>query len=85
MGRLSEEEIPQEFTREQFLEHGLDVTEGEVRAVNHHVFEMERAFREQKPGEVGSVYVVDDVGEDYDDERMAMLIDYARNFLREEV
>lgn len=69
--------------REQFEERGIRVSEGEVRAVNHHVFEMERAFREQKPGEVGPAYVVDDAGEDYDEERMAMLIDFARNFLRD--
>ncbi len=77
------EEVPQEFTREQFLERGLDVTEGEVRAVNQNVYQLERTFRELPPGEVVQPWVVDDLGEDIPAERLAMLTDYARNFLRE--
>ncbi len=76
------EEIPQEFTRKQFFDHDLSVTEGEVRAVNQNVYELERAFREQQPGEVGPAFVVDDLGEDVRADRLAMLTDYARNFLR---
>ncbi len=71
-----------EFTKEQFEAAGVEVTEGEVRAVNQNVYELERAFREQQPGEVGSGFVVDDLGEDIPAERLAMLTDYARNFLR---
>jgi hypothetical protein len=81
---MSEEQTPQEFTREQFEEHGLKVTDGEVRAVNQNVYELERAFREQQPGEVGPAFLVDDLGEDIPADRLAMLTDYARNFLREE-
>ncbi len=76
------EEIPQEFTREQFEARGVKVTDGEVRAVNQNVYMLEKAFKEQKPGEVGEPFVVDDVGEDIPAERLAMLTDYARNFFR---
>ncbi len=76
------EEIPQEFTREQFEARGVKVTDGEVRAVNQNVWQLEKAFKNQEPGEVGEVFVVDDVGEDIPAERLAMLTDYARNFLR---
>ena len=82
---MSEEQTPQEFTREQFEAHGLEVTDGEVRAVNQNVYQLELAFRQQKPGEVGEFFVVDDLGEVIPAERLAMLTDYARNFLREEV
>jgi hypothetical protein len=81
---MSEEQTPQEFTREQFLERGLNVTEGEVRAVNQNVYELERAFRQQQPGEAGPAFVVDALGEDISAERLAMLTDYARNFLRDQ-
>lgn len=74
------EGIPQEFTREQFEEKGISVTDGEVRAVNHYVYELERAFR----GEGPLSFVVEDGGEDYDPDRMPMLMDFARNFLRQE-
>jgi hypothetical protein len=79
---MSNEEIPQEFTREQFEARGLNVTDGEVRAVNQNVYELEKAFRQQ-PGEAGPAFVVDDLGEDIPAERLAMLTDYARNFLRD--
>jgi len=55
------EDMPQEFTREQFLEKDVHVTEGEVRAVNQNVYELERAFREQQPGELGPAHVVDEL------------------------
>jgi hypothetical protein len=78
---MSNEETPQEFSREQFEAHGLEVSEGEVRAVNQNVYELERAFR--NPAEVRG-FVVDDLGEDIPQDRLAMLTDYARNFLRQE-
>jgi hypothetical protein len=31
------EETPQEFSREQFEDRGIEVTDGEVRAVNQNV------------------------------------------------
>jgi hypothetical protein len=78
---MSNEETPQEFSREQFEAHGLEVSEGEVRAVNQNVYELERAFR--NPAEVRG-FVVDDLCEDIPQDRLAMLTDYARNFLRQE-
>jgi hypothetical protein len=81
---MSNEDIPQEFTREQFESRGLKVTDGEVRAVNQNVYELEKAFRQQQPGEAGPAFAVDDLGEDIPAERLAMLTDYARNFLREQ-
>jgi hypothetical protein len=45
------EETPQEFRREQFEDSGIEVTDGEVRAVDQNVYELECAFREQQPGE----------------------------------
>jgi hypothetical protein len=72
--------IPQEFTKEQFEEAGLSVTESEIRAVNHNVYMLERAFKGQGAGEV---FVPDDLGEDISPEWLAMLTDYARNFLRD--
>jgi hypothetical protein len=72
---MSNEEIPQEFTREQFEARGLNVTDGEVRAVNQNVYELEKAFRQQQPGEAGPAFVVDDLGEDIPAERLAMLTD----------
>ncbi len=76
------ERRPQEFTKEQFEAAAVEVTDAEVRAVNQNVYELERASREQLPGERGPVFVVDDLGEDIPAERLAMLTDYARNFLR---
>ena len=76
-------DIPQEFSKEQFEAKDIEVTEGEVRAVNQNVYELERAFRQQQPGEVGPAFVVDELGEDIPAERLAMLTDFARNFLRD--
>ena len=50
--------------------------------MNQNVYELEKAFRQQ-PGEAGPAFVVDDLGEDIPAERLAMLTDYARNFLRD--
>lgn len=51
--------------------------------MNQNVYELEKAFRQQQPGEAGPAFVVDDLGEDIPAERLAMLTDYARNFLRD--
>ena len=65
------EEIPQEFSREQFEERSIEVTDGEVRALNQALHEMVRAFRTGEP----HAHIVDDLGENYDPERMALLLD----------
>jgi hypothetical protein len=73
------EEMPRVYTREKFEGVGVEATDEEVAALNRCLHEMVRAFREGEP----HAHILDDLVENHDRGRMAMLAGVARSFLRE--